>query len=160
MTNLGSPRVTGCWEGHLFSSVTEFSSLSRDGPGVPPTHCCFSSSEFPFTKLFGFLDEKHGNTRFVFTGKIAHSFSLESEELGRRHGRGVWAPCCMSRNVALSPSCLRSGCELGQSVRHSHDATDVSFLSLYSPVSEIKKERKVVTLTLLNHQQELMPLCV
>lgn len=50
---------------------------------LSPAHCCFStSSEFPFTKLFGFLDEKHGNTRFIFTGKIAYSFSLESEELG------------------------------------------------------------------------------
>lgn len=45
-------------------------------------------------------------------------------------------------------------------MRHNHDAADVSFLSLYSPVSEIKKERKVVMLMLLNHQQELMPLCV
>lgn len=83
MTNLGSPRVTGCWEGPLFSSVTEFTSLCRDGRGIPPTHCCFSNSrEFPFTKLFGFLDEKHGNTRFIFTGKIVYSFGLESEELG------------------------------------------------------------------------------
>lgn len=144
MTNLGSARVSGGWEGHLFSSVTEFTSMSGDGHGVSPTHCCFSpSSEFLCTKPFGFLNGSHGNTRFVVTGKTAHGFGLESESWAEgADGQGVSPPHCVSCNMVPLPSCSRGSWELGNSARHPCNATDTRFPSLYSPVSETKKKKR------------------